>query len=91
MGIGSSIGTWKQTGYNGLPATKEWSINDDDRKIGHVFFMPSLLLKSPAIIQTSDISLGIMAEPGFMMNKPSDNVGIDKIEGTNVYIKTTTE
>lgn len=85
VGVGASFGLWRQTGYDGLPATNEWRINEDDSKVGNVFLMPSLLLKSPAIIKTADVSLGLMAEPGFMMNMPSAKVAIDKIEGTNVY------
>lgn len=86
VGIGGSIGMWKQMGYDGVPLTHEWSTADEDKSLMNGFLMPSLLLKTPAIIKTDDVSLGIMAEPGFMMNIPYDKVEIECSYGSGLPV-----
>lgn len=76
-GIGVSLGMWEQYSYGGVPATNEWRTDDDSRCMMSAFLMPSLLLRTPALIRTESVGIGLMAEPGFMMNVPYNSVTIE--------------
>lgn len=82
VGIGASVGCWKQIEYDQSPATNEWRLSEDSRSMSNLFFMPSIMLVSPAIIRTEYVDIGIMAEPGFMMNVAYDKVVIENTYGT---------
>lgn len=83
-GIGASVGFWKQIEYDGMPATDEWRLSEDSRSMKNAFFMPSIILFSPAIIKTEEMDIGIMAEPGFMMNIGYDKAVIEITHGTGI-------
>ncbi len=82
VGIGASLGGWKQYYANGSPSgythtDKYWIISDDDDEIFSVYLRPSILLISPTLFKIRDTEWSVMAEPGFMMNVPYSRVGID--------------
>lgn len=81
VGVGASVGLWRQIGYDGAPSANEWRTDEGDRSLMNGFFMPSLLLRTPAIIRTEVVDIGLMAEPGFMMNVPYSRVDIEETDG----------
>ncbi len=87
VGIGASLGLWKQIGGDESPATEEWRISEDSHNITNGYFMPSLLFRTPALIKTEDVKIGLMAEPGCMMNVPYDKVSLEKTYGTGIPIE----
>lgn len=78
IGVGASVGIWRQIGGDNIPATNDWRVSENSKNVTNVFFMPSLLLRTPALVKTEDINIGFMAEPGIMMNVPYDKVYIEK-------------
>lgn len=76
VGIGGSIGVWRQTAYNGYPSGNGWYIDPDDEKARNLYLQPSLLLRTPSLVKLTDVDFLLFAEPGFMMNIPYDRVSI---------------
>ncbi len=76
MGIGASIGMWKQFAIEGVPQGAGWRIADDYKKIANFYLQPSLHIVSPTLVKISDVKLKFFLEPGFMMNIPYSNVSI---------------
>ena len=54
VGIGTSLGMWREFSYGGLPAGKDWEIHEDDEKTSNLFLRPSIQLISPTILKISD-------------------------------------
>lgn len=77
VGIGTSVGLWRQIGYNYTGSSENWHIKDDNKSIMNGFIMPSLVLRSPVIVKTSEVDFGFMAEPGLMLNLPYDRVVVE--------------
>lgn len=77
VGVGASVGTWKQIDSDDGPWTTDWRLTEDSHNISNVFLMPSLLLVSPAIIKTENLQVGVMGQPGFMMNIPYNQATIE--------------
>ena len=77
VGIGASVGFWKQIGNDYIPSAKGWRVREDSQNVMNGFVMPSLILQTPALVKTEDLSVGLMAEPGMMFNIPYDKVYIE--------------
>lgn len=77
VGLGGSLGTWKQYMSEGYPSGSGWMVEDDDLRMSNVYLRPSLLLVSPSLFKIGDVGVGVMAEPGVMMNIPYKCVSID--------------
>lgn len=86
IGIGGGLGVWKQYTENGVPCTKEWSVDDNSNKMCNVYLMPSLLLKSPSFVKSESVQLGLMNETGFMMNIPYRKVEVEKRTSFNKFV-----
>lgn len=80
VGLGGSLGVWKQYYYDGLPDGRDWELDDDDRYLSNLYLRPSVLLVSPALFRIKDAKVHLMAEPGIMMNVPYQCVGINIYE-----------
>lgn len=76
VGIGTSIGMWKQFTVEGVPKGNGWIIADDYKNIKNIYLHPSLHIVSPTLMKISDGELKMFLEPGFMMNIPYCNVSI---------------
>lgn len=89
IGVGGSLGVWKQYIENGVPNTPNWNVDDNSAKMCNGYFMPSLIIKSPSFIKSESVQLGIMNETGFMMNIPYSKVEIGRFSDKeyNVYDK----
>lgn len=75
IGIGGAIGGWKVWYEDGCAYGSDWQIESDDNKPWNIFLRPSIALKTPAI-QAGQVSLGLFAEPGIMLNVPYTKVWI---------------
>lgn len=80
LGVGGSIGWWRNWYEDGRASGPDWAIDDDDNKPGNFFLRPSAILKSPAI-DIKEIALSLFAEPGVMLNIPYQRVCIEKRNG----------
>ena len=89
IGIGASVGIWKEIGGDKIPATNGWRASEDSKSVMNGFFMPSLLLRTPAFIKTEDINIGFMAESGVMTNVPYDRVYIEKTNEIGISVADT--
>lgn len=89
IGIGGALGVWKQYIENGVPSTQNWCVDDKSTKMNNGYFMPSLFLKSPSLIKSESVQLGLMNETGFIMNIPYKKVEIGRFtdKGYIVYDK----
>ena len=77
VGLGGSIGGWRQ--YSSLisPEGPNWWVLRSDRHPSNVFLRPSVLLMSPAILKMGSVSVGLTACPGVMLNVPHQRVTIE--------------
>ncbi len=82
IGIGASVGFWKEIGGD-RPGSDHWRVDEKSENAMDLFLMPSIVIQTPALIKTEDVRIGLMAEPGLMMNVPYDKV---YIEETNMGI-----
>lgn len=91
LGVGGSVGWWKNWYEDGRPSGSNWSIDDDDNKPGNLYLRPSVILKSPAI-NIGQVPLSFYVEPGVMLGVPYQRVCIEKTSGLIVtdydYIST---
>ncbi len=86
MGMGASVGIWKEIGSDKGPATNQWRINENSKNATSFFLMPSVVIQTPALIKTDEVSIGLMAEPGVMMNVPYDKVFIEEINEVGIPV-----
>ena len=86
VGVGASVGFWKQIGGD-VPATNDWSVREDSQNAMNLFVTPSLLFQTPALVKTEDVKIGLMAEPGLMLNVPYDKVYIERTHGTGIPLE----
>lgn len=84
VGIGGSAGLWKQIGYDYEWAAHDWYIEDDCKSLMNGFIMPSVILRSPVIVKTSEIDFGLMAEPGLMLNIPYESVTVTNTDAHGI-------
>ncbi len=75
IGLGGAIGTWKVWYEDGWASEKDWEIESDDNKPFNVYLRPSVVLKSPAL-KVKKVDMGVMIEPGVMMNIPYASANI---------------
>lgn len=47
VGIGSSLGKWKQFAIDGVPIGKGWRIAEEYKELSNIYLHPSLYLASP--------------------------------------------
>lgn len=78
VGIGASVGYWRQCSEEYSPSGDGWLLDDDDRIVEQLYLRPSLLIATPALIRKRDnFGIGLSAEPGLMMMIPYERVTID--------------
>lgn len=80
VGLGASVGIWKQFAVDGIPKGNGWIINDDYEKIENIYLRPSIHFVSPTVARISDGNLKLFLEPGFMMNIPYCNVPVSLLD-----------
>lgn len=85
IGVGTSLGMWKQWDTDWVPAGKGWYADHDDEKITNYYLCPSLHLETPALLKLGKTSLRIYAEPGCMLNFPYERVCIRQSKGGMDY------
>ena len=83
VGVGASVGLWKQIGGD-TPAANGWSVREDSQNAMSLFVMPSLLFQTPTLVKTEEVKVGLVAEPGLMLNVPYDKVYIEQTHGTGL-------
>ena len=78
VGIGGSLGMWKQFFSDYVPHGQSWSIDEDYQKTSGFFIHPSVILLSPNIFKRpdDDMDIRIYGEIGAMANVPYDRVEI---------------
>ncbi len=76
VGVGASVGLWKQFSYDGVPEGNGWILSEDNRAAENFYLRPSLRLISPSVMKIADMKIKLFAEPGFMMNIPYSSVTI---------------
>ena len=81
IGLGASIGMWKQYVVNGVPKGQGWKIDENYEETENFYLCPSVHLVSPPVIRFSKNSLGFFMEPGFMMNIPYCKVLVNLLDG----------
>lgn len=74
IGIGASIGMWKQISVEGLPKGEGWKLYEKNEKLENFYIRPSIYLTSPKIVRLSECGINLFIEPGFMMNLPYNKV-----------------
>lgn len=74
IGIGASIGMWKQISVEGLPKGEGWKIYEKNEKLENFYIRPSIYITSPKIVRLSECSINLFTELGFMMNIPYNRV-----------------
>lgn len=91
IGVGAALGYWANYYENGWASGYDWQISDEDNKPCNFYLHPSIVLKSPGI-KLRDVSLGLYAEPGLMLNIPYRRVCIERARYFDTdydYISTT--
>lgn len=81
IGLGASIGMWKQYAVNGVPKGQGWEIDENYEETENFYLRPSIHLVSPPVVRFSENWLGFFMEPGFMMNIPYCNVLVNLLDG----------
>ena len=76
VGIGGSLGMWKQYIANGIPNGNNWAVTDDSSKPSNIYVQPSVVLLSPDIIKGEGWGLRLYGEAGVMFNVPYERVEI---------------
>lgn len=89
VGVGASVGLWRQIEGDNIPATDDWRIKEKSKNAMNGFLMPSLILRTPAIIKTEDIKFGFITEPGMMLNVPYDKVYIENTNAVGIPVSDT--
>ena len=89
VGVGASVGLWRQIEGDNIPATDDWRIKEKSKNAMNGFLMPSLILRTPAIIKTEDIKFGFIIEPGMMLNVPYDKVYIENTNAVGIPVSDT--
>ena len=76
VGIGGSIGMWKQYNSDYAPEGLFWGIGEDYRNASNLFIQPSVIFLSPSIFKKADdeIDIRIFGELGAMVNVPYERV-----------------
>ncbi|MCC8120342.1 MAG: hypothetical protein LIP09_16605 [Bacteroidales bacterium] len=77
VGVGGSLGYWKNYYEDGWAAGKDWAIDSEDNKPSNLYLKPSIVLKSPSL-NIKGIPLALYVEPGLMLNIPYQRVWIEK-------------
>lgn len=86
-GIGVSFGTMEEyTGNNNIPNGKGWRIDDNSRKVSHIYICPSVHLTMPGIVKIFNSKIGLFAEPGLRLFIPFSMVMIEKYHKSGGYI-----
>lgn len=75
IGIGGGVGQWKVYYEDGWACEDDWEIDNEDNKPSNFYLRPSIVLKSPGV-RIKQVSVGIYAEPGVMLNIPYTRVNI---------------
>lgn len=92
LGLGGSLGGWRQYGQWTSPEGPDWWVLKSDRHASNVFLRPSVLFMSPGWVKIGRTEWGVMAEPGVMMNVPNQRVTIEKSEHwdyeDNIHVST---
>jgi hypothetical protein len=79
VGIGGSLGMWKQYYSDHAPQGKYWIEDRDYRKPNNFFIQPSVILLSPSIFKKpdDDIDIRLYGEVGAMINIPYQKTVIE--------------
>ena len=77
VGLGGSIGQWKQFAHDYVPCGQDWVINSDYRNASNFFIQPSVVLQSPMLVKTQNGGLSLFGQAGVMFNIPYERVGVD--------------
>lgn len=77
VGLGGSLGLWKQYSSTWVPNGQFWCIDEDSKRTQNLFVQPSVVLFSPDIFRKSDYAIRLYGELGAMINIPYDKACID--------------
>lgn len=76
IGLGGSIGMWKQYVTDGVPHGQGWTVDEDYEKVTNFFIHPSVSLVSPSIVKFQEGHFNLFIEPGIMMSIPYAKVPV---------------
>ena len=80
IGLGGSIGMWKQYMADGIPSGRGWTVDEDHENVENFFIHPSISLVSPCIAKIGEKHFNLFVEPGIMMNIPYCNVFVTLLD-----------
>ena len=80
IGLGGSIGMWKQYMADGIPSGRGWTVDEDHENVENFFIHPSISLVSPCIAKIGEGHFNLFVEPGIMMNIPYCNVFVTLLD-----------
>lgn len=80
IGLGGSIGMWKQYMADGIPSGRGWTVDEDHENVENFFIHPSISLVSPCIAKIGEGHFNLFVESGIMMNIPYCNVFVTLLD-----------
>lgn len=93
LGLGGSIGGWRQYGKWPSPEGPDWWVLESDRHASNVFLRPSVLLMTPTLFNIGKTKWGLTLCPGVQLNVPHQRVTIERAEhwdyADNIHVSTT--
>lgn len=77
VGLGGSVGGWRQFRSPISPEGPNWWVLRSDRHPSNVFLRPSVLLMTGELIRIGKVGFGLTACPGVQLNVPHQRVAIE--------------
>lgn len=80
VGLGASVGMWKEISTDGIPKGNGWRIAKDYEMAQNLYLRPSVQIVSSSLLHIADGHLKMFVEPGWMMNIPYANVFVHLLD-----------
>lgn len=76
VGVGGSLGIWKQYFADVIPKSNNWAVTEDYSKPSNLYVQPSVVLLSPDFVKGDGWGVHLYGEVGVMINVPYEKVEI---------------
>lgn len=76
VGVGGSLGIWKQYFADVIPKSNNWAVTEDYSKPSNLYVQPSVVLLSPDFVKGDGWGIHLYGEVGVMINVPYEKVEI---------------
>ncbi len=83
VGLGGSVGGWRQYLSPISPCGPDWWVLRSDRHPSNVFIRPSVLLMTSELVRIGKAGFGLTLCPGLQLNVPHQRVTIDIADNWN--------